>query len=98
MLKVGGIWVSPVEIENCLGRHPAVFECAVVGLKDDQGLVKPKAFVVLREGFNPSEELSEELKQWVLGRLAKYKYPRWIEFISELPKSATGKTQRFKLR
>jgi benzoate-CoA ligase len=69
-----------------------------VGLKDDHGLVKPKAFVVLREGFNPSEGLSEELKKWVFNRLAKYKYPRWIEFISELPKSATGKTQRFKLR
>jgi 4-hydroxybenzoate-CoA ligase len=98
MLKVGGIWVSPVEIENCLGAHPAVLENAVVGFKDDQGLVKPKAFVVLREGFSPSEALSDEMKQWVQSRLAKYKYPRWIEFITELPKSATGKIQRFKLR
>jgi len=98
MLKVGGIWVSPVEIENCLGAHPAVLENAVVGFKDDQGLVKPRAFVVLREGFSPSEELSNEMKQWVQSRLAKYKYPRWIEFIPELPKSATGKIQRFKLR
>jgi len=98
MLKVGGIWVSPVEIENCLSLHKAVRECAVVGQKDDQGLVKPKTFVVLREGFSASEDLSEELKKWVLERLAKYKYPRWIEFVSELPKSATGKIQRFKLR
>jgi 4-hydroxybenzoate-CoA ligase len=98
MLKVGGIWVSPVEIENCLSLHKSVRECAVVGQKDDQGLVKPKAFVVLREGFNASEDLSEELKKWVQDRMAKYKYPRWIEFVSELPKSATGKIQRFKLR
>jgi benzoate-CoA ligase len=98
MLKVGGIWVSPVEIENCLSLHTAVRECAVVGQKDDQGLVKPKAYVVLRDGMAPSEGLIEELKKWVLDRLAKYKYPRWIEFIPELPKSATGKIQRFKLR
>jgi 4-hydroxybenzoate-CoA ligase len=98
MLKVGGIWVSPVEIENCLSLHTAVRECAVVGQKDDQGLVKPKAYVVLRDGIAPSEDLIEELKKWVLDRLAKYKYPRWIEFIPELPKSATGKIQRFKLR
>jgi len=70
----------------------------VVGAKDEQGLVKPKAYVVLREGYTPSEELAEELKKWVLDRLAKFKYPRWVEFIPELPKSATGKIQRFKLR
>ena len=98
MLKVGGIWVSPVEIENCLSLHTAVRECAVIGQRDDQGLVKPKAYVVLRDGINPSEDLAEDLKKWVLDRLAKYKYPRWIEFIPELPKSATGKIQRFKLR
>ncbi|MEI9479745.1 MAG: benzoate-CoA ligase family protein [Deltaproteobacteria bacterium] len=98
MLKVGGIWVSPVEVENCLSHHAAVLEAAVVGVKDEQGLVKPKAYIVLREGYAPSEELAEELKQWVLDRLAKFKYPRWIEFLSELPKSATGKIQRFKLR
>ena len=98
MLKVGGIWVSPLEVENCLSQHPAVMEVAVVGRKDEQDLVKPVAFVVLRDGFSPSEELAEELKQWALERLAKYKYPRWIEFIPELPKSATGKIQRFKLR
>jgi benzoate-CoA ligase len=97
MLKVGGIWVSPLEVENCLGLHPAVREVAVVGHKDEKDLVKPKAFVVLREGFTPSEELAQELKDWVLERLAKFKYPRWVEFVSELPKSATGKIQRFKL-
>jgi 4-hydroxybenzoate-CoA ligase len=98
MLKVGGIWVSPVEVENCLSQNPAVLEVAVVGRKDEQDLVKPVAFVVLRDGFSPSEELAEELKQWALDRTAKYKYPRWIEFVPELPKSATGKIQRFKLR
>jgi benzoate-CoA ligase len=98
MLKVGGIWVSPIEVENCLSTHPAVLESAVVGSKDDQGLIKPRAFVVLREGFSPSDDLSEELKKWVQDRMAKYKYPRWIEFVKELPKSTTGKTMRFKLR
>jgi benzoate-CoA ligase len=98
MLKVGGIWVSPVEVENCLDEHPAVLECAVVGCKDEQELVKPKAFCVLRENYSPSEETENELKQWVQSRLAKYKYPRWIEFVPSLPKSATGKIQRFRLR
>jgi benzoate-CoA ligase len=98
MLKVGGIWVSPIEVENCLSAHPAVLESAVVGSKDDQGLIKPKAFVVLREGYSPSDDLSEELKKWAQDRMAKYKYPRWIEFVKELPKSTTGKILRFKLR
>ena len=98
MLKVGGIWVSPLEVEHCLSGHPAVLEVAVIGRKDDKDLVKPVACVVLREGFSASEELAEELKKWALDRLAKFKYPRWVEFIPELPKSATGKIQRFKLR
>jgi len=98
MLKVGGIWVSPIEVENCLSQHPAVFECAVVGAPDAKGLVKPKAFVMVREGYEKTEELKEELKKWVLDRQAKFKYPRWIEFVDELPKSATGKIQRFRLR
>lgn len=98
MLKVGGIWVSPVEVENCIMEHPAVFEVAVVGMNDEQGLVKPKAFVVLRDGNTPSKELEKEIQQWVLDKIAKYKYPRWIEFVKELPKSSTGKIQRFKLR
>jgi benzoate-CoA ligase len=98
MLKVGGIWVSPLEVENCLSQHQAVLEVAVVGRKDDQDLVKPAAYVVLRDGYAASEELAAELKKWTLDRLAKFKYPRWIEFLPELPKSATGKIQRFKLR
>ena len=97
MLKVGGIWVSPLEVENCLSEHEAVLESAVVGQSDEKDLIKPKAYVVLRDGFNPSDELGEELKKWVLGKMAKYKYPRWIEFVQELPKSSTGKLQRFKL-
>jgi 4-hydroxybenzoate-CoA ligase len=98
MLKVGGIWVSPLEVENCLMEHPAVLEVAVVGQEDSKGLIKPKAYVILRDGFQPSDNLADELKKWVLERLAKYKYPRWIEFINELPKSSTGKIQRFRLR
>lgn len=98
MLKVGGIWVSPVEVENCLREHPAVFEVAVAGCKDEKDLVKPKAFVVLKEDHSPSDELVQELKKFVLDRLAKYKYPRWIEFVDSLPKSSTGKIQRYKLR
>jgi benzoate-CoA ligase len=73
-------------------------ECAVVGAMDDENLVKPKAFVVLNQGFAPSPELEKELKTWVLDRLAKFKYPRWVVFIDSLPKTATGKIQRFKLR
>jgi len=98
MLKVGGIWVSPVEVENCIMEHSAVREVAVVGKADEKGLTKPKAFVVLREGNDPSPDLEKVIKQWVLDRIAKYKYPRWIEFVKELPKSSTGKIQRFKLR
>ncbi len=98
MLKVGGIWVSPLEVENCLRENAAVMECAVVGAEDEENLVKPKAFVVLNQGFAPSPELEKELKGWVLERLAKFKYPRWIVFIDALPKTATGKIQRFKLR
>ena len=79
-------------------EHEAVLEAAVVGQEDSKGLTKPKAFVILREGFDPSDDLAEELQKWVLDKLAKYKYPRWIEFVKDLPKSATGKIQRFKLR
>lgn len=98
MLKVGGIWVSPVEVENCILEHPAVREAAVVGKADEKNLIKPKAFVVLGEGVEPSSELEKDIKEWVLERLAKYKYPRWVEFVDELPKSATGKIQRYRLR
>ncbi len=98
MLKVGGIWVSPVEIENTLMDHPAVLETGVVGREDRDGLIKPQAFVVLHQGHEPSDALGEELKTFVRQRIAEYKRPRWVEFVPELPKTATGKTQRFKLR
>jgi len=98
MLKVSGIYVAPFEVEAALMTHEAVLETAVVGLPDDQQLIKPKAYVVLKPGRKPSDELAEQLKQHVKDRLAPYKYPRWIEFIPELPKTATGKIQRFKLR
>jgi benzoate-CoA ligase len=95
MLKVGGIWVSPAEVEAALVSHPAVLEAAVIGKEDEQKLVKPKAFVVLKPGAQAGDE---ELKAHVKAKLAPYKYPRWIEFANELPKTATGKIQRFKLR
>jgi benzoate-CoA ligase len=98
MLKVSGIYVSPAEVEAALVTHDAVLEAAVVGAEDEQKLVKPKAFVVLKPGQSPSEELKNALQQHVKDKLAPYKYPRWIEFLSELPKTATGKIQRFKLR
>ena len=98
MLKVGGIWVSPIEVENTLVSHPAVLETAVVGHEDSDALVKPKAFVVLKDGYSGSSQLDGDLKTFVKDKIAPYKYPRWIEFVSELPKTATGKIQRFKLR
>jgi benzoate-CoA ligase len=98
MLKVGGIYVSPFEVEGALASHEAVLECAVVGAEDEVRLVKPKAFVVLKQGHAPSPALAEALKDHVKSRLAPYKYPRWIEFIDDMPKTATGKIQRFKLR
>jgi len=98
MLKVGGIWVSPIEVEGCLLQHPAVLEAAVVGREDRDELVKPCAYVVLKDGRVPSPALATELQAFVKGRLATYKYPRWIEFTTELPKTATGKIQRYRLR
>jgi len=98
MLKVSGQWVSPVEVESALIGHPAVLEAAVVGDTDADQLVKPRAYVVLSQGYEPSEALGNELKAFVKERLAAFKYPRWIEFVPELPKTATGKIQRFKLR
>jgi len=98
MLKVGGLWVSPVEVENALVGHPSVLECGVIGHEDHDGLVKPMAFVVLREGVAGSPELCHTLQQFVRERLAEYKRPRWVEFLPELPKTATGKIQRFRLR
>jgi benzoate-CoA ligase len=98
MLKVSGIWVSPFEVESALTSHAAVLEAAVVGRADENGLIKPKAFVVLKPDVPQSDELKAALQQHVKAHLAPYKYPRWIEFVSELPKTATGKIQRFKLR
>jgi benzoate-CoA ligase len=98
MLKVGGIYVSPIEVEAALITHPAVLEAAVIGREDDERLVKPSAYVVLRPGQKGSDALADELRAHVKSQLAPYKYPRWIEFIDELPKTATGKIQRFKLR
>lgn len=95
MLKVGGIYVSPFEVEACLMTHPAVLEVAVIGVKDADDLVKPKAFVVFKSGQSAG---TDELKNHVKQHLAPYKYPRWFECVAELPKTATGKIQRFKLR
>ncbi len=95
MLKVSGIYVSPFEVEATLIQHASVLEAAVIGTKDIEGLTKTKAFVVLKTGASATEE---ELKAFVKDKLAPYKYPRIIEFVSELPKTATGKIQRFKLR
>jgi benzoate-CoA ligase len=98
MLKVGGIYVSPIEVESALVAHPAVHEAAVVGREDADRLIKPAAYIVLASGFAASDALAADLKAFVKSRLAPYKYPRWIEFIADLPKTATGKIQRFKLR
>jgi benzoate-CoA ligase len=98
MLKVGGMWVSPVEVEACLLEHPAILEVGVIGRRDTDGLVKPHAFCVLKDGVAPGPELATELTQRVRHRLAGYKAPRWLDFVAELPKTATGKIQRFRLR
>ncbi len=98
LLKVGGIWCSPVEIENCLVGHPAVLEAAVVGQADEAALIKPKAIVVLKQAGAGDEALTDELMALCKKTLAPYKYPRWVEYVPDLPKTATGKIQRFKLR
>src|SRR5438876_275739 len=98
MLKVGGIYVSPFEVEGALCTHPEVLEAAVVAWADIDELIKPKAFVVLKSPEKTCEELARALQEHVKAALAPYKYPRWIEFRTELPKTATGKIQRFKLR
>lgn len=98
MLKAGGIWVSPLEVENILLAHNAVMECAVIGAPDDNNLEKPLAFIVLREGYEPSPALESELQQFVKSKTASYKSPRWVRFVQELPRTASGKVQRFKLR
>lgn len=98
MLKVGGIFVAPSEIENCLLQHPEVVECAVIGHESAEGLVKPKAFVVLREGSSAGDARADDLKEFVKSHLAIYKYPRWIEFVASLPKNDRGKIDRKSLK
>ena len=98
MLKVGGIWCSPVEIEAKLVEHPKVLEAAVVGRADEDKLIKPEAFIVLNDVTDASEALSDELLKHCKNNLARYKYPRWFNFVDDLPKTATGKIQRFQLR
>jgi benzoate-CoA ligase family protein len=99
MLKVGGIWVSPVEVESTLLEHEAVLECAVTGERDDRGLVKPKGWVVLKEAWHvEADGIEEALMAHCVERMARFKRPRWIEVVHELPKTATGKIQRYKLR
>ena len=98
MLKVGGIWCSPVEIESRLVEHPKVLEAAVVGRADDDDLTKPEAHVVLHDAGDASDAMANELLAHCQDGLARYKYPRWIHFVDDLPKTATGKIQRFQLR
>ena len=98
MLRVGGVWVSPTEIESVLAEHPHVLECAVIGAPDEHDMIKPKAYVVLRQGASGDAQLQEGMRQFLRERLAHIKCPRWIEFCAELPKTATGKIQRFRLR
>ena len=98
MLKVGGIWCSPVEIETCLIGHGAELEAAIVGQADENELIKPKAYIVLKQAGDAGQALTDELMALCKKTLAPYKYPRWVEYVAELPKTATGKIQRFKLR
>lgn len=97
MFKVSGIWVSPFEVEQALISHPDVLEAAVIARQDEDGLEKPMAFVVLKDGVT-EQALAESLKEHVKDKVGKWKYPRWVEVVSDLPKTATGKIQRFKLR
>ena len=98
MLRVGGIWVSPAEIESTLAEHPEILESAVIGVMDENSLVKPMAFVVLRPGLPESAGRADDITALVRAKLAHYKCPHWIRFVNELPKTATGKIQRFRLR
>jgi len=98
MLKVGAMWCSPVEIESKLLEHPKVREAAVVGRADEDGLIKPAAYIVAKNAADACDATVEELKQFCKSNLAGYKYPRWFAFVEQLPKTVTGKIQRFKLR
>jgi acyl-coenzyme A synthetase/AMP-(fatty) acid ligase len=98
MLKCSGAWVSPIEIESVLVEHPAVQEAAVIGREDHDQLLKPAAYVILRNGTSSTPNLARELQEFVISRLPIFKRPRWVEFVDDLPKTATGKLQRYKLR
>lgn len=98
LFKVHGLWLSPAEVESALVAHPAVLEAAVVARDDEAGLAKPAAYIVLRTEFAPDDRLARDLQDFVADRIGGYKRPRWIEFLPELPKTETGKLQRFKLR
>ena len=98
MLKVGGIYVSPFEVEGALASHPDILEAAVVGHADENDLIKPQAFVILKDGVERSAELEATLKEFVKEKLAPYKYPRKIEFVDTLPKTVSGKIRRVELR
>jgi 4-hydroxybenzoate-CoA ligase len=98
MLRVGGKWLAPQEVEKTLNLHPAVAESAVVGYQDKDDLIKPYAFVVLNPDISPSDKLVEDIKQFVKDRIAVYKYPRWVEFTDSIPKTSGGKVQRYVLQ
>jgi 4-hydroxybenzoate-CoA ligase len=98
MFKVSGLWVSPFDVESALISHPAVLEAAVIGLEDDDRLIKPKAFIVLKPGISADQGLFESLKAHVKQAAGAWKYPSWVEVRADLPKTSTGKIQRFKLR
>ena len=98
MLKVGGLWCSPTEIEGCLIEHAKVLEVAVIGRADPDGLIKPEAHIILNNHEDAGPETEEELRAHCKAGMAHYKYPRWINFVEDLPKTATGKIQRFRLR
>jgi 4-hydroxybenzoate-CoA ligase len=98
MFKVSGVWVSPFEVEAALASHEAVLEAAVIGKEDQDGLMKPKAFIVLKQGYVADAELLDTLKDHVKDKAGPWKYPRWIDVRADLPKTATGKIQRFVLR
>jgi len=98
MLRVGGKWLAPEEVEKTINQHPAVAESAVVGYKDQDELIKPYAFVVLNPAAQPNDDLTEDIKQFVRDRIATYKFPRWIEFVDNIPKTSGGKIQRFVLQ
>jgi benzoate-CoA ligase len=98
MIKVSGMAVWPADVESLLQEHEAVLESGVAGVADANELIKPKAWVVLKDGFEGSPELAKELQDFVKNNTERHKYPRWVEFVKELPKTATGKIQRYKLR